>query len=163
MGLATAAYGGGAALFSPLLGHIAVTASPGTALTFLAVVIVVVAITAAKLFSHPHPVIKIAAAADDGARLPRQRLLMFWGIYFLGACGGLTTIAHATGIMRSLGVGIAMAQLAPGLIAFGVIFGSAAGGVWADRVPSRLALALSLLVTMAALVGLLLGTANGLP
>jgi len=154
IGLATAAYAVGTALFSPLLGSLAAI-SPTAALLFQATAIAAAAVLAALLWSGAALAAGEAPAETTALPLPRLRLIHFWTIYFLGACGSLMMIVHAVAMLNAWQAPPLFGQMAPSLIAVGNILGSAGGGRWADRAGAVLALGVPLALSVAVLAGLL--------
>lgn len=155
IGLATAAYAVGTALFSPVLGYLAAI-SPTAALLFQATAVAVAAILASLLWSGAGLATGEASAEASVPPLPRLRLFHLWAIYFLGACGSLMMIVHAVALLEARQAPQLLSQIAPSLIAIGNIVGSAAGGRWVDRAGAVLALGVPLAASVAVLAGLLM-------
>jgi len=152
LGLVTAAYGGGAALFAPVLGWTTAAYSVFATLILLAVAILICGFIAAFLFSGS------AFAAAEGERLapaPQRGVLLMWTLYFLASLGGLMTIGHAAPLLESDYPGTTQASFAVLLVALGNIAGSIGGGLWAQHSPRRYALALPILVSSIAIAVLM--------
>jgi MFS transporter, OFA family, oxalate/formate antiporter len=157
MGLATAVYGLGSVLSAQMLGWLTSVMAPSMVLTALALLVAAASTAAALLFA---PSTSLVTATDHspavaGPLVTNLWILMLWLIYFLGACGGLMVIAHATEILEVRALGSGGSALAPSLVALGSIAGGYLGGMLVERNTSRACLALPLLVLTCAL-GLLL-------
>jgi OFA family oxalate/formate antiporter-like MFS transporter len=134
LGIATAAYGLGAMLFSVVLDASARAWSARGALLLLSGTVLAAGMLAASAFlgtgrrSHDTP---------PSTRAPAAGMLLLWLVYLLGATGGLMAIGHAAGILASRGGDSAMLALAPVLLAVGNILGSIAGGWRAEAFSGR--------------------------
>lgn len=158
IGAATAAYGGGAAVFAQIIGPVAAAFSIGAGLWLMALSVGLAGLAAAATFAvmpeaarplsgEPDPPMGLAAGSVIGLR-------RLWLIYFLGACGGLMITAHANAIVAAWGAGAVVSGQAVTSNAFGNIVGSAFGGLVADRLRTARALAVPLLVSVVAMIAL---------
>ena len=156
VGLATAAFGAGAATYSYVLGPIATQEGSTSALVLLAAHLLTASLMAGCLFRPAceglAPRHKVAASVSI-ARRPIARL---WLIYFLGASGGLMAIAHGPAIANQAGASMQEASWASILIAIGSISGSVFGGSWMERVGARNALVMPISLSLFAHFGLIL-------
>jgi MFS transporter, OFA family, oxalate/formate antiporter len=139
MGLVTATYAGGAALFAPLLGTIQAHSSVFAALALLALTVLLCGLFAAYLFSGSK--FESPPQGDAAPHLPVGWLVIMWAVYLFGVSGGLMTLGHAAPLMTTRFPGSALAPLAVMLVAGGNILGSVGGGLWAQKSPAKRALA----------------------
>lgn len=153
MGLVTGAYAAGAMLFSFVLSEVARVTSARTALAVLAIAIAIFAALAALLFRdastgrEPEPdLAPVVATPSAGVQA------WHWTIYFLGALGGLVSIGHAAGILRTAGASPETLALAPIIVALGNCGGSIAGGRVADLIPGGRAMAIACALTAGAVL-----------
>ena len=171
VGLATAAYGAGAAFAAILLGRALEEMAVMDVLAWLAFAMLAAGILSALAFLGDRS--REQASAVEVAASSGLSLSQLWLVYFSAAAGGLMVIAHATEIAAALGLGRDLALMAPVAVAAGNIAGSLAGGIWAERLRpwpaigaaqaiALLATALLFLPVPAVLAGLLLwGIAYG--
>ena len=156
IGIVTATYGTGAAIFAPILGQIAERQGVAAALLAMAAAVAASALAGAATFRGEPPV-KAAAAATGSPASARSWLARLWFIYLLSASGSLMIIAHAEAILVASGAAPSLAHLAPSLFALGNIAGSFAGGAWAAGNGERAALLPPILLSIAGMVGLAFG------
>ena len=158
VGLATAAYGAGAAAYSYVLGPIATQDGSASALVLLAAHLVAASLLAGCLLQPAveglAPQTKLDAKVLTSVK-PTARL---WLIYFLGVSGGLMAIAHGPAIASQAGASVQEASWASILMALGSIAGSVFGGTWMQRVGARIALMMPILLSLFAHAGLLLAS-----
>ena len=132
MGLVTAAYGLGSALFALPLAAISHGDRPFLALTALAFALLGIGGAAVWLFHRAG-----AAPMEKTATAPTHvRPVGLWIAYFGIVLAGLMTIGHATGIAAAAGAG-AFLWIAPVVFALTNTTAAAFGGVLADRLPAR--------------------------
>jgi MFS transporter, OFA family, oxalate/formate antiporter len=141
IGLVTATYGGGAALFAPVLATLAAASSVFVALVSLALIVLASGLAAAFLFGSARFEMSRGDAKHEA---PRDWLRVMWALYFAGVLGSLMIIAHAAPLMEARHSGTGVASLAVMLIACGNIAGSICGGWWSQSAPPSRALALPL-------------------
>jgi len=156
IGLVTATYGGGAALFAPILVTLAAASTVFVALISLALVVLACGLVAAFLFGGARFNV---SDAEEACETPRDWLRAMWALYFSGVLGGLMIIAHAAPLLEARHAGTAMASFAVMLIALGNVVGSIGGGWWAQSVSPTRALALPLVLGSFG-AALLLGSHN---
>lgn len=156
VGLATAAYGTGAATYSYVLGPMAMQEGSASALVLLAAHLLTASLVAGSLFLPVRD--RLALGSVVGARESHSEKTMarLWFIYFLGACGGLMAIAHGSSIASQAAASIENTSWASTLIAVGSIGGSVLGGFWIARIGARKALLMPVVLLLFALVGLIL-------
>lgn len=156
IGLVTATYGGGAALFAPILGLLTDSYSVFAAFVMLGAAVLLCALLAAYFFAS-----SAFATTDRGALsfVPLPWTLSMWLVYFFGVAGGLMIIGHTAPLVESRYPGTALGSFAVILVAIGNIAGSIGGGAWAQRSSQQWALALPVIVSAVALA--VLFSANG--
>ena len=156
VGLATAAYGAGAATYSYVLGSMATQEGTTSALVLLATHLLAASLVAGSLF-HPAKD-SLALGSEMGASFVKSKVAFarLWLIYFLGACGGLMAIAHGSSIASQAAASMESISWASTLIAVGSIGGSVLGGFWMARIGARKALMMPIFLLLFALVGLTL-------
>lgn len=155
IGLVTATYGGGAALFAPLLSMIVAAATVSAALLMLAGAILAFGLAASLLFAGS----PFASTQTDVAARPSPRwLAVMWAVYFCGVLGGLMLIGHAAPLVEGQAGGTALAAAAVMLVAAGNIGGSIGGGLWAQHSSARAALLLPIAIAIIALTTMMATT-----
>ncbi|MBL8906645.1 MAG: hypothetical protein JNM20_08215 [Rhizobiales bacterium] len=152
IGLVTATYGGGAAVFAPILDAATAVSSVFMALMMLGLVVFLGGLVASWLFRGSR-----FAIADRGmpAETPRRWMLVMWAVYFCGVFGGLMLLAHAAPLLEWQFAGTSLTSLAVMLVALGNIAGSVGGGYWGQISSPRHALALPIVIGIFATVLLL--------
>jgi predicted MFS family arabinose efflux permease len=150
VGLVTAAYGLGAAVWAQVFGKALEHAALSWTVTILAAAMFLAGGLASLLFTRLQPS-QVRNHASEPAATASGGIWLYWLIYFLGASGGLMAIAHASGIVSAAGTGPSLALWAPTLIAIGNIVGSLLGGPFAAAVRADRALAAPLVLNALAL------------
>jgi OFA family oxalate/formate antiporter-like MFS transporter len=107
---------------------------------------------AALMFSRARIVVEQGNLPAPNLHPQARDIFRLWAIYCLAASGGLMVIVHAVGLMRGFGASEISIMAAPTLNAVGNIAGSLLGGVIADRLTARRALAVPLLISLISLV-----------
>jgi len=158
VGLATAAYGAGAATYSHVLGSMATQEGTTSALVLLATHLLAASLVAGSLFHPARDSLALESNVDASFVKSKMAFARLWLIYFLGVSGGLMAIAHGPSIASLAGASKEGASWASTLIALGSIGGSVLGGSWMARVGARKALMMPILLLLFALVGLILST-----
>jgi OFA family oxalate/formate antiporter-like MFS transporter len=159
IGLVTATYGGGAALFAPLLGLTTASASVFAALMLLGLAVFLAGLLASYLFIGSGFAIADRITTPE---TPQRWMLVTWSVYFCGVFGGLMIIGHAAPLLQSKFSGTTLSTLAVMLVAIGNVAGSIGGGLWAQYTSPRQALALPVMIGMFAMALLLLAHSQAL-
>lgn len=162
VGLATAAYGAGAAAYSYVLGPIAAQDGSASALILLAAHLVPASLLAGCLFRPAAQGLATQTKLDAKVPTSIKTVARLWLIYFLGVSGGLMAIAHGPAIASQAGASMQEASWASILIALGSIAGSVFGGSWMQRVGARNALMMPILLSLFAHAGLILASKSDL-
>ncbi len=156
IGIATAAYAMGAMVFSWVLASLAAAGDARPALFAMAAGVALAGAIGWKAFDRSLRApstgsggVRTAIGHDNWAITGR-----LWLIYLLGATGGLMSIAHAGGIVASLGGSSALVAQSAVAFAAGNAAGSLLGGVLVDRLPVRVCLAGTILAGGLASLGL---------
>jgi MFS family permease len=152
VGLATATYGLGAAVFGFVLGPVVHGQSVRAALLLMAGAVLFAGTAAALLFRPAPARADRALPAADGRSSGAAMVARLWLAYFLAACGGLMIIAHSEAILAWLGVPYGARSLSVSFNAGGNIAGSIMAGLLADRLRAKTALALPVALSLAALI-----------
>ncbi len=157
MGITTAAYALGAAVFPNFLDHALTTAGIAQALQALALVIMIGGMVAAGLMHLADAKFETAASIDSPSNSPNSPRLLthLWFAYGAGVSAGLMVIGHATGLAAKAGAASHLVVLAPIFVAIGNMAGGVLAGWATDKVGSRGVLTLLPLCTLAGLVMLL--------
>ncbi len=157
MGLTTAAYALGAALFPSILDRTLEGAGLAGALQVLAVIIAIAGVLAALIMRAAHATF-VTASAEPDISTPSQshRLLgQLWFAYGAGVSAGLMVIGHATGLASTSGAAKSMVVFAPMLVALGNMSGGVLAGWATDKLGSRSVLTALPLMTLGGLLALL--------
>ena len=156
VGLATAAYGTGAATYSYVLGPMATQDGSASALVLLAAHILAACLVAGCLFYPAIDGLRLGSEVGTSESDSEKTMTRLWLIYFFGACGGLMAIAHGPSIASQAATSMQSTSWASTLLALGSIGGSVLGGFWMARIGARKALMMPILLLLFALVGLIL-------
>lgn len=153
IGLVTATYGGGAAIFAPILNIVTQSSSVFSALVMLALSVFIGGLIVASLFAGSRFDMIEKGESDSG---PLSWMWIMWSIYFCGAIGGLMIIGNAAPLIEWRLSGTALSSLAVMFVALGNVAGSIAGGIWAQHASSRWALTMPIMLGAMATASLLL-------
>lgn len=156
MGITTAAYALGAAVFPSLLNHALTTAGIAGALQALALVLLLAGVLAAGLMHKAKARFETAAKIEAVAKHSRSTWLLahLWFAYGAGVSAGLMVIGHATGLAASAGAASDLVVLAPVFVAVGNMVGGVLAGWATDRVGSRLVITMLPVLTLCGLSAL---------
>ncbi len=157
MGLTTAAYALGAAVFPGILARALAGSGLAGALQLLAMVLGAAGLAAAALLHLARARFAVAAPAAPGeAPGSSPRLLIhLWIAYGAGVSAGLMVIGHATGLATAAGASKSLVIWAPILVAIGNMMGGVLAGWVTDRVATRTVLTALPLLSLAGLLALL--------
>lgn len=160
MGLTTAAYALGAAVFPSLLDEALQAAGIALALQALAGVLVVAGILAAGLMQAAGARFATSSDAEPGPEPNGTGRLLahLWFAYGAGVSAGLMVIGHATGLANDAGAARPLAVLAPVVVAVGNMTGGVIAGWATDRIGSRSVLTGLPLLSLGGLLVLLIKT-----
>ena len=139
MGIVTACYALGAALFPWILAKATLEVGIGGALISLALIIAVAGLIAAGLMHLGNAVYSGVVSANEARVQSADPKLIahLWFAYGAGVSAGLMVIGHATGIAQTSGAPENLVVLAAFLVAVGNMAGGVAGGWMTDRIGTR--------------------------
>ncbi len=159
MGITTAAYALGAALFPSLLDRALETAGIALALQALALVLIISGLLAAGLLHAARARFATASSAEPGHKTAGARRLLthLWFAYGAGVSAGLMVIGHATGLAAGAGAAKNLVVLAPVVVAVGNMTGGVLAGWATDKFGSRMVLTALPLLSLAGLLSLFAG------
>lgn len=163
MGVTTAAYALGAAVFPGLLTNAQAGSGLSGALQMLATVLAAAGLASAGLLHLARARFEVADHAEPGAdatRAPRV-LVHLWIAYGAGVSAGLMVIGHAAGLATAAGASKPLVVWAPILVAIGNMTGGVLAGWLTDRVSTRTVLTGLPLLSLAGLLALLMVTGAG--
>jgi OFA family oxalate/formate antiporter-like MFS transporter len=152
-GLVTAAYCGGAIVFSKVFAIWALPQTYQTGLYVLAGVIAVAGLTVWMLLSggaKPHTQQEISAAGDLTAH--QAEIIQLWLIYFLGVMAGMMALGHAAAVVSATGGTLAAMTAGAMIVSAGSAGGSVVSGWLADRLRPRCILTGCLVLVFASMV-----------
>ncbi len=158
MGLTTAAYALGAAVFPGLLTEALTSSGLAGALQRLAMGLAAAGLAAGGLFHLARARFELAAHApssQDASHTPRL-LVHLWIAYGAGVSAGLMVIGHATGLAATAGASTSLLVWAPILVAGGNMLGGVLAGWLTDRISTRTVLTGLPLLSLAGLAVLLM-------
>ncbi|NNF77756.1 MAG: hypothetical protein HKN05_06970 [Rhizobiales bacterium] len=158
MGITTAAYALGAAVFPSFLDHILTTAGIALALQALALVVIAAGIVAAGLLHVAKARFATATTAEvvHGHENSTRLLAHLWFAYGAGVSAGLMVIGHATGLATNAGAAKNLVVLAPVFVAVGNMAGGVLAGWATDTLGSRWVLTVLPVLTLCGLTTLLI-------
>ena len=157
MGLTTAAYALGAAVFPGLLTNAINAWGLAGALQTLALVLLLAGLMGGVLMHLAHARFDVASTSTSNAgQSGNPRLLIhLWLAYGAGVSAGLMVIGHATGIAATAGATSAQIVFAPVLVAMGNMTGGVLAGWLTDRISTRIVLTSLPLASLGGLTALL--------
>ncbi|MEM1199074.1 MAG: MFS transporter [Pseudomonadota bacterium] len=158
MGLTTAAYALGAAVFPGLLSRALAGSGFAGALQMLAMILAIAGVVAASLLHFARARFEIAAptAPSDAPGSAPGLLIHLWIAYGAGVSAGLMVIGHATGLATSAGASKPLVLWAPILVAIGNMMGGVLAGWLTDRVSTQTVLTGLPILSLAGLLALLM-------
>lgn len=160
MGITTAAYALGAAVFPEILDRALSASGIALALQILALVIFLAGAVAAGLMhlARAHFETSTRSQAPPDTKSSSRLMAHLWLAYGAGVSAGLMVIGHATGLATKAGAPAHLIVLAPIFVAIGNMTGGVLAGWATDKAGSRSVLTTLPLLTLCGLATLLLSS-----